>query len=301
MLDSVDADAVAIGLLHQKAQAPGDGRLFYLFEAGSRLLKKKESLTHGQWRAWITANSGLLELGDQRARTLIAGAQWLATNWRLADALEDIVTDPQASASDLARADEIRQLIGAQFRPDHRGTLAHRRQKNEWYTPAPYIARARAVLGDIDVDPASSARAQQTVQARRYFDKEQNGLRQAWPGRVWLNPPYSPPLIGKFVNKLLMEWGARRMTACIALTHNYTDSTWFHDVLSAADAVCFTHGRVKFYDPEGVLANPSQGQTFFYFGDDTNAFKREFAPVGSIVKLESDAWRVRDEASAITN
>jgi hypothetical protein len=39
----------------------------------------------------------------------------------------------------------------------------------EWYTPAEFVEAARAVLGEFDLDPASSERAQQTVKARRYY------------------------------------------------------------------------------------------------------------------------------------
>jgi hypothetical protein len=59
----------------------------------------------------------------------------------------------------------------------------------EWYTPPKYIALARAVLGDIDLDPATSEQAQKTVQAARYYTLESDGLKQEWHGRVWLKPP----------------------------------------------------------------------------------------------------------------
>ncbi len=259
-------------------------------EVGNRLLKKKEALGHGEWLAWSQANSGVLGFGERGARSLISGAEWVASHWRLANMLEDIATDPHASPEDLGRAAEIRQLISGQFhRPTQssRGTLG-RRQNNEWYTPREWIDRARAVLGGIDVDPASSELAQKTVNAQEYFDKERNGLRQVWRGRVWLNPPYSPPLINRFIRKLLQEWDERRISACIALTHNYTDAAWFHDTMCVADSVCFTQGRIRFRDPGGALASPTQGQAFFYFGDDTDAFKREFGPIGSIVKPEPE-------------
>jgi hypothetical protein len=304
VVNVIDDDAIAIGLLHQKAQRARDSdRVFHLVEVGNRLLKKKESLGHGEWLAWSRANAGLLGFGERGVRTLISGAQWVASHWRLANMLEDIVTDPDASDEDLARADEIKELISGQFRAGPRGTMG-RRENNEWYTPPQYIERARAVLGGIDIDPASSAIAQETVKARQYFDKEQNGLRQAWRGRVWLNPPYAPPLINRFIGKLLMEWDSRRISACIALTHNYTDAIWFHDAMCVADSVCFTQGRVRFHDPGGALASPTQGQAFFYFGADTGAFKREFGPIGSIVKPEPDRWsrrRVRDETPANAN
>jgi hypothetical protein len=94
-------------------------------------------------------------------------------------------------------------------------------------------------------------------------------------------------LIRRFIAKLLAEWHARRVTACIALTHNYTDTVWFQDAASAADCICFTQGRVRFYEPSGSLAKPTQGQAFFYFGSEGEAFRREFGRIGTIVKSES--------------
>jgi hypothetical protein len=64
------------------------------------------------------------------------------------------------------------------------------------------------------------------------------------------------------------------------LTHNYTDTEWFHAAVPAASAVCFTLGRVKFLDIHAVAANPTQGQVFFYYGPDVDAFMRHFAGFG---------------------
>jgi phage N-6-adenine-methyltransferase len=286
MDDIGERDALAIGRLYSSARGSSSGRVFYLKDAGDRLLLKKESLGHGLWLAWLRSNQSLLGLTPRAAQNLIQGAQWLASNWQIANRLEEIVTDPFATGEALAAADEIRQLIAAQFRPAVRGTLGRRQQRMEWYTPHEYIALARAVLGDIDIDPASTEYAQETVKARQFFDKAQNGLLNPWYGRVWLNPPYAQPLISRFINKLLMEWNAGRIQSCITLTHNYTDSVWFHDAAAAADAVCFTQGRIKFYDPDGELAKPTQGQAFFYFGSEVDTFKQTFGRVGLIVRSD---------------
>jgi len=287
MDEPIDQDAITIGRLYASAQTLAENRIFYFGDAGDRLLKKKESLGHGHWLRWISANEEALGFGNRVARSLIQGAQWLASNWQIATKLEEVLTDPHASEQDLADAREIRDLIAGQFQPTVQGTFG--RRQNEWYTPAKYISLARRVLGEIDVDPASNKFAQEIVRARQYFDKQQNGLLQSWYGRVWLNPPYSPPLIGKFIGKLLQEWNARRTEACIALTHNCTDSMWFHDAASAANAICFTCGRVRFYESDGAIgAKTHRGQAFFYFGSEIETFKREFERIGFIVRPEPD-------------
>jgi phage N-6-adenine-methyltransferase len=157
---------------------------------------------------------------------------------------------------------------------------------DEWYTPQHLIEKARATLGAFDVDPASNDVAQAKVQAAQYFTAETDGLSQEWHGRVWLNPPYSQPLIGQFMAKLCEEYTAGRCIAAVALTHNYTDTRWFQDTARHASAICFTRGRVKFYSPTGEIAAPTQGQAFFYFGDDVAGFAREFGEVGFVVEVK---------------
>ncbi len=63
----------------------------------------------------------------------------------------------------------------------------------------------RAVLGQIDLDPASCEFAQKRVKAKRYFTKQDDGLQQRWFGNVFLNPPYQMPAIEQFTDKLLEE------------------------------------------------------------------------------------------------
>ena len=148
----------------------------------------------------------------------------------------------------------------------------------EWYTPAQYIEAARTVMGGIDLDPASHIAAQQTVRADHYFAAEDDGLKLDWYGRVWLNPPYAQPLMQNFVRKLVTEYNSGNVTQAVMLTHNYTDTAWFHEAQAGA-LLCFTRGRISFV---GASGPPTQGQCFFYFGDRRDAFHAAFSTFGFI-------------------
>lgn len=155
---------------------------------------------------------------------------------------------------------------------------------DEWYTPAEYVGRAREVLGEIDLDPASSVVAQHTVGAREFFTLEDNGLKRDWRGRVWLNPPYAQPLIAQFITKLVTEFTGRCVTEAVLLVNNCTDTAWFHEAANTSNAICFTRGRIQFREPDGDIGKaPAQGQAFLYFGFNVKKFIDVFQSVGFVV------------------
>jgi len=156
--------------------------------------------------------------------------------------------------------------------------------ENEWFTPADWIERAREALGEIDLDPASHAIAQQTVQAKNFFTIADNGLGRAWFGRIWLNPPYHRAMLSSFVAKLVEEVASGRAQQAILLTHNYTDTEWFHAAARFARAICFPRGRVRFLSPAGDECSPTQGQAFFYFGASDLRFCATFEDAGLIMR-----------------
>ena len=153
---------------------------------------------------------------------------------------------------------------------------------NEWYTPGEYIELARKTMGKIDLDPASSDVAQKTIKATKYFTIDDNGLNQEWKGNIWLNPPYSGKEIIEFVDKLIGEYEIKNVKQAVVLTNDNTDTSWFHKLVKISSAICLLNGRIKFYNDNEVSA-PTNGQTFFYLGNNLGNFKREFKNIGIIM------------------
>jgi hypothetical protein len=148
----------------------------------------------------------------------------------------------------------------------------------ECYTPAEYLDAAREVLGEIDLDPASSANANETVQAAEIFDADTDGLAHDWHGRVWLNPPYGRSLTSSFVAKLVGEYNAGRVTAAITVLNAYGfDAAWFQPLFG--HVLCFTDHRIKFYG-----GGPTFGSLFAYLGPEQRKFAKTFSQFGAVVR-----------------
>jgi len=162
--------------------------------------------------------------------------------------------------------------------------VSHNSGNNEWYTPAEYIDAARRVMNDgIDLDPATTEAANDIIQAAKIFTAADDGLKQEWSGRVWLNPPYAQPIIERFISKLVGHVQAHDLEAAIVLVNNATDTEWFQKMGALADAICFKNGRIKFWGPDGMEGSPLQGQAFLYFGTETWRFVKHFRAFGSIL------------------
>lgn len=177
---------------------------------------------------------------------------------------------------------EARPSVGGTSVPPPPPHVTRNSGEIEWYTPARIIDAARLVLGDIDLDPASSPLANETVRASRYYTADDDGLAQPWAGRVWMNPPYSTGLVERFVVRAVEDYAAGSVTAAVVLTNNSTDTRWWQRLAAAASAVCFPARRIRFVAPAGEQNTPLQGQTIAYLGADTDRFVTAFSALGSV-------------------
>lgn len=159
---------------------------------------------------------------------------------------------------------------------------------NEWYTPPVYLEAVRAVLGTIDIDPASNAEANTIVQARTFYDMSANGLKRDWTGRVFLNPPYGKE-DGESVSnqalwsaRLISQYEAGITTEAILLVNAITDAGWFQPLWDYP--ICFTDHRIPFYRPGGETGKqPVRGSVFVYFGANVAEFASVFRRFGAVV------------------
>lgn len=130
---------------------------------------------------------------------------------------------------------------------------------NEWYTPK-YIIDS---LGKFDLDPcAPSVPLFKTAEVM--YNEFDDGLAQIWEGRVWLNPPYSRPLINKFM------WRMTEHNRGTALIFSRTDTELFQtEVFGKASAVKFLKGRIKFLKPDGSESGcPGCGSVLIAYGEE---------------------------------
>ncbi len=152
----------------------------------------------------------------------------------------------------------------------------------EWWTPKKYITAVRKVLGTIDLDPASSILANKVVQAKKIFTEKDDGIKQEWSGRVFLNPPYGGTAGAAFAEKLYKSYGAGVVEAIMLVNSRATDAEWFQKCFSGL--ICFTHHRIDFDSPSKKKSSSTHGSCFVYFGPNEDKFAKEFGDFGNVVK-----------------
>lgn len=176
----------------------------------------------------------------------------------------------------------------------------------EYYTDPKILEAAREVLGVIELDPASSARANESVRAKTWFGFDPvgmfvDGIYQKWSGNIWLNHPFGrkEKACGEFcakkhkhhsidyhgnkawVNKLVMECNSLRVSQALCITYACTSEAWFQPLLTYPQ--CFLSPRTNYYTPDGkVKKGVTKGSVVTYIGPDVQRFVKFFRRFGKI-------------------
>ncbi|WP_195664388.1 MULTISPECIES: DNA N-6-adenine-methyltransferase [Bacteroides] len=147
---------------------------------------------------------------------------------------------------------------------------------DEWYTPKEIID----ALGKFDLDPCAPVKPLWQT-ATQMYNKNHDGLTKDWVGRVWLNPPYSRPLIERFVKRLAEHGNG------IALLFNRCDSKMFQDVIfEKATAMKFLRNRIRFFRPDGTRGDsPGCGSILIAFGEDNADILRTCDIAGKYIRI----------------
>ena len=115
--------------------------------------------------------------------------------------------------------------------------LPYKGSTNEWFTPSAITDP----LGHFDLDPCTSASRKRDI-AEQNFTLLDDGLKQPWTGRVWLNPPYGEQ------TKSWLEKMSQHMNG-IVLIFARTETRMFHEyVWPFASDIFFLQGRIKFLE-----------------------------------------------------
>ena len=241
---------------------------------GQRLASNLDAST-----AWYAAGDGFRNLQTNRLMSKGNGAALADSE---ADEDNEEWTEQAQYQYDLSEA-KAAQAAGYNVplpEPPIKPHVAYNAGNNEWYTPPEYIAAAYEVMGGIDLDPATTPKANEVVGATRIYTVEDDGLFYPWQGRVWMNPPYASELVGKFAAKLAQHVRAGEVTDAIVLVNNATETGWFNTLVSVASAVVFPRGRVRFWEPNGAVSAPLQGQAVLYIGQHPGSFLDAYREFG---------------------
>lgn len=162
----------------------------------------------------------------------------------------------------------------------------------DWQTPDKYLDAVRAVLGEIEFDPASSEGAQLRVKAKKYYTRHDSCLDHKWSGKTWMCPAYS--IIQEMTDMLIAAYIAGNVPEALYMPHTLTTwEPWFQASIKACSAVCFVDELVQWHPGHiselaevGIhCVQPTydqRGTAIFYFGPNINKFSEVFKQFGVI-------------------
>jgi hypothetical protein len=160
----------------------------------------------------------------------------------------------------------------------------------ERYSPPWIVEAARKVMGAIDVDPASCERANKVVKATKFFSQKNNGLRQHWRGRVFLNPPFGHEWRAWAV-KLMEEIEAGRTKQAFLVAPGavlwVVAAPWFRPLLRGS--LFLPDERIEYLNPRSnAWQDVCLGSFCVYYGPQQKRFAKVFGSKGAILRQHLD-------------
>ena len=123
-----------------------------------------------------------------------------------------------------------------------------------WATPLDFFQKLNAKHGfTLDACAIPS-----NAKCTHFFTPEQDGLKQAWRGVVWCNPPYGRQ-IGKWIKKGYES--SKAGAKVVMLIPARTDTAYWHDYVMKGE-IEFIRGRLKFGDAKNSAPFPSAAVVF---------------------------------------
>jgi hypothetical protein len=148
------------------------------------------------------------------------------------------------------------------MRPDYR-------PNDEVYTP-PHIFEALGLEFDLDV--CGPIGGLDWIPAKKTFSLKDDGLAQAWYGRVWMNPPYSKP------NDWVEKWISHNNGLMLA---PLSKSKWFMKLWNSEAVMLNNPVNHRFIRPDGSKYSIAFATAIWAIGE-TNITALKMSNLGRI-------------------
>ncbi|QLH84804.1 DNA N-6-adenine-methyltransferase [Halosimplex pelagicum] len=160
-------------------------------------------------------------------------------------------------------------------------------EKDDWQTPPALIADLQDALDGIDLDPC--AHPESEIGATNWcLEDGVDGLSKSWEDyeTVFVNPPFSykTEWLEKVTNECTNDPQWPRTV--VVLTPDSTDTkSWWHTYIAPfADYICFSEGRIAYYENGEAAPSPTFGTAISVFGDCDSALLDTLQQWGHVVK-----------------